>query len=67
MRVVVETYSAGLPYPIRLVPNEELVQMFIGPAEGNLEHVMELSNRAVATHQRRRQIGGLISRIQIRS
>ncbi len=51
MRIVAEAYSAGLPYPIRLAPNEELVQMFIGPAEGNLECVTELSNGAVAAHQ----------------
>src|SRR2546425_10322165 len=37
MRIVAETDSTGLPNPIRLAPNEELVQMLIGPAKCNLK------------------------------
>src|SRR5579872_5291487 len=51
MRIVAEAYAAGLPDPIRLAPNEKLVQMFISPAKGNLERVMELGNGVVAAHQ----------------
>ena len=51
MRIVAEAYSAGLPYPIRFAPNEELVQVFICPAKSNLKYLMELGNGAVAAHQ----------------
>ena len=51
MLIVAETDSAGLPFPIRLAPNEELVQMLIRPAERNLQGVMKLGNRAVAAHE----------------
>ncbi len=50
MRIVTEAYSPGLPDPVRLASNEELVQMLIGPAKRNLKRVMELGNGAVAAH-----------------
>jgi len=51
MRIVAETDAAGLPDPIRLAANEELVQMLICPAKSNLKRVMELGNGAVAAHE----------------
>ncbi len=40
MGIVAEADSAGLPYPIRFALNEELIQMLIRPAEGNLKCIM---------------------------
>ncbi len=51
MRIVAETYAAGLPHPIRFASNEELVQMLICPAQRNLKRVMKLGNGAVAARQ----------------
>ena len=51
MRIVAETYAAGLPYSVGLPSDEELVQMLICPAKSNLKRVMKLGNGAVAAHE----------------
>jgi hypothetical protein len=51
MRIVAETYATGLPHPVGLASNEELVQMLICQAKSNLKRVMKLGNGAVAAHE----------------
>ena len=51
VRIVVEAHSSGSSDPVRFPANEELVQMLIRPAERNLQRVMKLGNRAIATHE----------------
>lgn len=66
-RIIIEDNASNSRDPIRLPTNEELMQMIICPTKHNLQNVMKLGNRTVARTSRRRQIWGLILRIQIRS
>src|SRR5438270_8078725 len=51
VRIIVKAHPSRSPDPVRFPANEELVQMLIRPAERNLQRVMKLGNRAVATHE----------------
>jgi hypothetical protein len=51
MGIVVKAHPSRLPHSVGLSPNEELVQVFIHPAEYDLQGVMKLSYRAVAPHE----------------
>ncbi len=51
MGIVIEAYPSRFPYSVGFAPNEELMKVLIGPAEGYLKRVVELGNRAVALHE----------------
>lgn len=51
MGIIVEAWPSRLPYAVGLAPNEESMEMLVGPAESYLKRVVELGNRAVTSHE----------------
>jgi hypothetical protein len=51
MGIIVEPHPSWFPHAVGLAPNEELVEMFIHPAEHDLQGVVKLSYGAIAAYE----------------